>query len=181
METTPALCIQQALGRCSLVNRADEAREGGQVGRAGQREEVPSRHLWPCTKGLHGETFYNCKCLTWTNRPLLPAPRPPAPTRPGTRASRERCGAGVGQGPCPAARQGSSPSAHQTPGAGAALHPRTRGFHALRRRGDGRGKGGRSSSAVAVVPSAPPCSQTGAHVNTCRSSERFQTSSSSPP
>lgn len=115
------------------------------MGRAGQREEVPSRHLWPCTKGLHGETFYNCKCLTWTNRPLLPAPRPPAPTRPGTRASREHCGAGVGQGPCPAARQGSSPSAHQTPGAGAALHPRTRGFHALRRRGDGRGRGGEAA------------------------------------
>lgn len=151
------------------------------MGRAGQREEVPSRHLWPCTKGLHGETFYNCKCLTWTNCPLLPAPRPPAPTRPGTRASRERCGAGVGQGPCPAARQGSSPSAHQTPGQERLC---TRGHAASTLCGEGEmeeGRGGRSSSAVAVVPSAPPCSRTGAHVNTCRSSERFQTSSSSPP
>lgn len=115
------------------------------MGRAGQREEVPSRHLWPCTKGLHGETFYNCKCLTWTNRPLLPAPRPPAPTRPGTRASRERCGAGVGQGPCLAARQGSSPSAHQTPGQERLC---TRGHAASTLCGEGEMEEGRGGEAA---------------------------------
>lgn len=87
-ETTPALRIQQVLSQCSLVNRADEARESGQVGRAGQREEVSSPRLWPCTKGLHHETFCNCANVS---------PGPPAPCclLPGLQLPR-------GQGPGPA-------------------------------------------------------------------------------
>lgn len=47
----------------------------------------------------------------------------------------------MGEGPCPAARRDAFPSTHQTPWAGKALHPRTRGFSALQRRKDGRGEG----------------------------------------
>lgn len=50
-----------------------------------------------------------------------------------------------GPGALSGRQTGLLPLRSSNPRAGAALHPRTRGFHALRRRGDGRGRGGEAA------------------------------------